>query len=163
MLAAVLVLFLSLAAGIGYWPRAAWATPGSMFNSETLVRALFGNIEIESSSALLKVGIETKGPADVFVVRNTVPPGGYSGWHTHPGPSIVSVKTGTATVYDGNDPYCRPHTYVAGTGFVDRGGAGHAHMVRNEGTVPLETIAFQIIPAGADRRIDVAAPGYCAF
>jgi hypothetical protein len=36
-------------------------------------------------------------------------------------------------------------------------------MVRNEGTVPLETIAFQIIPAGADRRIDVVAPGYCPF
>ena len=163
MLPVALVSFLALAAAIGYWPQTAWATPGSMFGSETLVRSLFGNIEINSRSALLKVEIETKGPADVFVVRNTVPPGGYSGWHTHPGPSIVSVKAGTATVYDGDDPNCTPHVYVAGTGFIDKGGSGHMHMVRNEGTVPLETIAFQIIPAGADRRIDAVSAGYCPF
>jgi hypothetical protein len=162
MFALGLVICLSLAVGIGYWPGAAWATPGLMFNSETLARSLFDNIDVKSNSDLLKVKIETKGSADVYIVRNTVPPGGYSGWHTHPGPSIVSVKSGTATVYDGNDPNCTPHTYVAGTGFIDQGD-GHVHMVRNEGTVDLIVVAFQIIPAGADRRIDAASPGYCPF
>jgi quercetin dioxygenase-like cupin family protein len=47
-------------------------------------------------------------PADVYVVTNTVLPGGNSGWHTHAGPSIVAVKSGTATVYDGDDPSCTP-------------------------------------------------------
>jgi hypothetical protein len=75
---------------------------------------------------------------------------------------MVSVKSGTATVYDGDDPSCTPTAYPAGTGFIDRGD-GHVHMVRNEGSVQLETVAFQIIPAGADRRIDAPDPGYCPF
>jgi len=56
------------------------------------------------------------------------------------------------------------HTcYVpAGSAFVDEGG-GHVHLVRNEGSVPLATVAFQIIRAGGDRRIDVQSPGNCTF
>jgi hypothetical protein len=49
-----------------------------------------------------------------------------------------------------------------GEGFVDAGG-DHAHVIRNEGTVEARTIAVQLIPALATRRIDVAAPGNCAF
>lgn len=144
------------------------ATPGSQFNSEILVRSFFEGIEIKTNRDLHgdggnhKVKIKVKGESDVYVVRNRVPPGGHSGWHSHPGPSIVSVKAGTATVYSGDDPYCIPVTYPAGTGFIDQGG-DHVHMVRNEGTVELEVIAFQIVPAGADRRIDAPSPGYCPF
>ena len=36
-------------------------------------------------------------------------------------------------------------------------------MVRNEGTVDLVTVAYQIVPAGAARRIDAPAPGSCGF
>jgi hypothetical protein len=35
-------------------------------------------------------------------------------------------------------------------------------MLRNNGDVEAETIAVQLIPAGADRRIDAAAPHNCA-
>ena len=95
--------------------------------------------------------------------RNGITPGGYSGWHTHPGPSVVLVKSGIATVYDGDDPSCTPMVYPAGTGFVDPGD-GHVHMVRNEGADTLITQAFQIIPAGEPRRIDVpTSPGNCPF
>jgi hypothetical protein len=114
------------------------------------------------SSDDYKVRIIARDPSDVYIVRNTVPPGGYSGWHTHPGPSVVSVTAGTATVYDGDDPSCTPVKYPAGTGFIDPGD-GHVHMVRNEGTVDLVVVAFQVIPTGAARRIDAPAPGYCGF
>jgi hypothetical protein len=46
--------------------------------------------------------------------------------------------------------------------FVDSGGS-HAHIVRNEGNVIASTIAVQLIPANAVRRIDVASPGNCPF
>ena len=101
-------------AGIVDWPGTARATPGSQFNSETLVRTLFEDIDLKTHTDIHKVKIQTKGPSDVFIVRNRVPPGGHSGWHTHPGPSVVSVKSGTATVYDGDDPLCTPTTYAAG-------------------------------------------------
>jgi hypothetical protein len=47
-------------------------------------------------------------------------------------------------------------------GFVDPGG-DHVHIIRNEGTVEARTIALQLIPANAMRRIDVASPGKCPF
>jgi len=44
--------------------------------------------------------------------------------------------------------------------FVDSGGS-HVHVVRNEGTVVAKSIAVQLIPAGAMRRIEAAAPANC--
>jgi quercetin dioxygenase-like cupin family protein len=148
------------------WPSAALATPAKDFTS-VFTRSFFETIRVlggtDKEGEDARVKIIAKDPSDVYVVTNTVAPGGYSGWHTHPGPSVVLVKTGTATVYDGDDPTCTPVRYPAGTGFIDAGG-GHVHMVRNEGKEPLVTEAFQIIPAGDSRRIDIpVSPGYCAF
>jgi len=144
------------------------ATPALNFKSVIVVRTFFDKIRITTQHQgeddvqgadpfRAKIDVDD---ADIYVVDTTVPPGGNSGWHTHPGPSIVAVKSGTATVYDGDDPTCTPVTYPAGTGFVDAGG-GHVHMVRNAGNVQLELIAFQTIPAGASRRIDAPDPGFC--
>lgn len=114
------------------------------------------------NSTAHKVRISAKDASDVYIVQNTVPPGGHSGWHTHPGPSIVSIKSGTATVYGGDDPSCAGVTYPAGSGFIDEGG-DHVHLVKNNGTEPLVTVAFQIIPHGLARRIDMPDPGFCPF
>jgi quercetin dioxygenase-like cupin family protein len=147
------------------WPGTASATPSKDFVSDA-ARSFFGNIRGLGGTAIeiddANVKIIAKEPSDVYVVLNTVAAGGYSGWHTHPGASVVLVKTGTATVYDGDDPTCTPVRYPAGTGFIDAGG-GHVHMVRNEGSGQLVTFAFQIIPAGDGRRIDAPNPGYCPF
>ena len=62
----------------------------------------------------------------------------------------------------GHDPDCKPHVYKTGMGFVDAGG-DHVHILRNEGDVEAKTIAVQIIPADAARRIDVEDPGNCHF
>jgi hypothetical protein len=145
----------------------ATATPALNFNSMVVGPTFFDKIRIntrpegdaDKGGDPFRAKIEVDDAA-IYVVDTTVPPGGNSGWHTHPGPSIVVVKTGTATVYDGDDPSCTPATYPAGTGFVDAGG-GHVHMVRNAGNAQLELIAFQTIPAGASRRIDAPDPGFC--
>jgi hypothetical protein len=47
-------------------------------------------------------------------------------------------------------------------GFVDPGG-DHVHIVRNAGTVVAKTIAVQLIPADAMRRIDAPNPGNRPF
>jgi hypothetical protein len=139
------------------------ATPSSGFMSTVVGPTRFDEIDVKTHiKGDQKARIQTKGLWDVYVVTNTVATGGHSGWHTHPGPSVVSVKSGTATVYDGDDPNCTPHFYSAGTGFIDLGD-GHVHLVRNEGSVVLETVAFQLIPLGAPRRIDAPNPGYCPF
>jgi quercetin dioxygenase-like cupin family protein len=105
---------------------------------------------------------KTTGDSDVYVQNNVWAPGGSSGWHSHPGHSLIIVTTGTVTDYEGYDPGCKGHVYKAGMGFVDPGG-DHVHMLRNEGSVEARTVAVQIIPANAARRIEVADPGNCHF
>jgi len=150
-------------AGASLGPRkAAFATPSSGFTSTTVTASGVPEITLKTLSPTHQVRIRTEGLSDVHVTTNVVVPGGTSGWHTHPGPSIVVVKSGTATVYDGDDPTCTPQVYEAGSAFIDIGG-GDVHLVRNENTVNLETMAFQIVPAGAPRRIDAPSPGFCGF
>jgi quercetin dioxygenase-like cupin family protein len=106
-----------------------------------------------------KAPIKTKKSSDLHVLQNTIAPGGTFGWHSHPGPSLVIVKSGTATFYLANDPSCTPHVVPAGSGFVDQG--DDVHVVRNEGSVDLVTVVVSLVPAGFDRRIDEPSPGDC--
>jgi len=106
-----------------------------------------------------KARIRTKGATDVHMLQNTIVPGGTFGWHGHPGPSLVIVKSGTATFYDADDPACAPHVVPAGSGFVDNG--QDTHVVRNEGSVDLVTVVVSLVPAGFARRIDEPAPANC--
>ena len=113
-----------------------------------------------------KAQINTKGGAsELYVVRNTFTPAGTTvpstGWHTHPGPSLVTVTQGTITVYDGDDPTCTPHVYSAGSTFIDPTSNNHTHLVRNETGTPAITVAVQLVPAGVARRIDSPNPGLC--
>jgi hypothetical protein len=99
---------------------------------------------------------KVKGSSDLYVLNNVWQPGRDTGWHRHPGHSLIIVTAGTVTDYKSDDPDCRPKVYTQGMGFVDEGG-DHVHLIRNEGTVPASTMAIQLIPAGAARRIDMAA------
>ena len=101
------------------------------------------------------------GDSDVYVVQNTFPVGAHTGWHTHPGPSLITVTSGALTVYEASDPTCTPIIYTAGQSFTDVG-CGDVHLIRNEGSVNAVTVVVQIVPAGAPRRIDVpVAPSNC--
>ena len=100
-----------------------------------------------------------KGDSDVYVIRNTWPVGAHSGWHTHPGPSLITVISGELTVYEA-DTCTTPTVYHAGESFTDLG-CGDVHLVRNEGTVCALNVVVQIIPAGQPRRIDADQPPNC--
>jgi len=134
----------------------AWATPGAGITTTIVAGpSLLGDIDVKSDSDLNQVKIKTKGLSDVYVVHNKIAPGGHTGWHSHPGPSIISVVSGTATEYRDDEPGGLAHP--AGTAFVDEGG-DHAHVIVNEGTTDLVLVAFQVLPRGAPRRIDLPAP-----
>lgn len=142
----------------------ALATPSSGLTSSTVSLGRFGSFHLKTQAEPTnRIELKTKGDSDIYVVSNTFAPGATSGWHTHPGPSLITVKSGTITAYEGDDPTCTAHSYTAGQGFVDAGGAD-VHLLRNQGTVDAVTVAVQILPAGAPRRIDVTpAPGNCPF
>ncbi len=158
------------AVATGLWVATLRATPASGFNGKTVAMATFDELDINLHTIpadLWQARLKTKGQSDLYVQANTWAPGGSTGWHTHPGPSLVIVTAGTITAYDGDDPTCTPQVYSALPGypnrFVDPGG-GHVHLVRNEDpTVAAAGMAVQLVPQGATRRIDAPSPGNCPF
>jgi hypothetical protein len=147
--------------GEGEYVGSVHATSASGFTGTTIAVGRFEDIEV-SNHVFLQEGLPTKGPSDLYVQSNVWTPGGTTGWHTHPGHSLITVTSGAVTAYDAHDPSCTPHVYTAGMGFVDPGG-DHVHVLRNEGSVEARTIAVQLIPAGAPRRIDADGPSSCPF
>jgi hypothetical protein len=115
------------------------------------------------------VKIRLHRPSDVAVQQVTIAPGGSTGWHSHPGPAVVIVKSGSFTLYDADDRTCTGTTYSVdpanpvGKVFIDEG-YGHVHIGRNEGSTNTELyVTYLDMPVGAAPRIDVPAPGNCPF
>ena len=152
----VAVAFVTCAFG-GFAVGLAWATPASEgFVSTPLAGpALMDEIHSVHQTPNWGVMIKTRGLSDVHFTHIKVPPGGHGGWHSHPGPSIIAVRAGTATFYDDCNDFV-PQVYPTGTGFVED--AGCVHILTNEGTVDLEVVVMQIVPRGAPRRIDEPNP-----
>lgn len=149
-----------------YLSASALATPPTPGLATTiLAKSLFAEIDLNAHTLpadLWQARIKTHGLSDVYVVDNKLPPGGNTGWHSHPGPSLILVVAGTVTNYTGDDPSCTPHVYTAGSGFIDAGGED-VHILRNETSAQAETIAVQLLPKDALRKIDKPDPGNCPF
>lgn len=130
-----------------------------------LGKAQFDEIDVHAHTIpanVWRARLKTEGQSDVYAVDNKFPVGSSTGWHSHPGPSLILVIAGTVTNYMGDDPTCTGHSYSQGQGFVDPGGKD-VHMLRNQGTIAAETIAVQLLPQGAPRKIDKPDPGNCHF
>ena len=139
-------------------------TPVPGVSTTVLVKSTVAPLDISfhsDSGPRWSAKLRTRETSDAYVVDNTFAPGSDTGWHSHPGPSMVFVVAGTVTNYSSDDPACKPHIYPAGSNFVDEGGTD-SHLLRNEGTVPAETIAVQLLPSGSTRRIDEPIPNNCA-
>ena len=138
------------------------ATPGSGFTAVQQWKGVFDEIDVQVVDMPAHLAkIKTKGVSDVYVTRNAIAPGGQSGWHTHPGPSLIIVTAGDVLAFDGDDASCTPTLYTVGEGFVDQGG-GHVHLITNASdTEPAETVAIQFLPEEATRRIDMPDPANC--
>jgi quercetin dioxygenase-like cupin family protein len=152
------------------------ATPSQGQATTILAKATVGNLDLRGQQVTTTVGpdgrtypnglwlawLQTHGSSDVYVVDNKFTPnGGTSGWHSHPGPSLIFVVAGTVTNFSSDEPGCAPQTYTAGQSFVDPGGNDEHKIVNEDASVTAETIAVQFVPAGATRRIDEPARAGC--
>jgi quercetin dioxygenase-like cupin family protein len=160
---------------IGLYVGSVQATPASGFVGTTLALGRLEEFEVKNRLSgpgrqrsddderdFWRSVQRTRGASDLYVQNNVWQPGGSTGWHTHPGHSLIIVTEGTITAYEGDDPSCTPHLYTVGDGFVDPGG-DHVHVLRNEGSVEARTIAVQLVPAGATRRVDASGSPACPF
>ena len=111
--------------------QATQPTPAPEVSTTILARSLFDPIQVKARTPApdrWKAQLKTQGQSDVYVVDNKFPPGASTGWHSHAGPSLILVVTGTVT----ND-------------------------------IAAETIAVQLLPKDAARRIPATAPSGCPF
>jgi len=146
----------------------ALATPASGFTAVEQWKGVYPPLTLNTASDRKTdkddkwdLKLQTKDTSDIYVTRNAIAAGGQSGWHSHPGPSLITVTVGTIKAYESTNPACTPTTYHAGEGFVDYG--DHAHLLRNESGAAAETVAVQFLPTGATRRIDEPKPTNCSF
>lgn len=98
---------------------------------------------------------------DTAFQQLTIPPGGYTGWHTHPGPTFVAVADGEGTLYHGMSG-CPVTKYATGAGFMQP--QTEVHNMRNEASKPLVLWAFYALPPGTPNtaiRIDQPQPAAC--
>ncbi len=143
---------------------AAVLTPSSgVLSAPVFVRASFADptdIKFKVMGQNQEV-INVKDARETVMQQIIIAPGGNTGWHSHPGPVVVLIKSGQMSFYDSEDPTCTVRTYSAGEAFIDSG-QGHVHIARNEGSENLELWAtyFDVPPGGAF-RINAPNPGNC--
>jgi quercetin dioxygenase-like cupin family protein len=131
-----------------------------------------GASEHSSSAAAQRQNLATVSVVDggiIDIVNETgvvadavsLAPGGTSGWHTHPAPELVLVKSGELTFYRSDRPGCVAGTFSAGEAFVGPPGAV-PQMATNTGDERAElVVVFFGIPDGGHVREDVAKPDGC--
>src|SRR3984885_3083962 len=150
------------AAASGVYAADVLATPSSGLSTTILAQSEFNSFFAEGHAfpPAWRAVMAAYGQTDVYVVDNKIDPGATTGWHPHPGPSLILVVSGQVTNFTSEDRNCAGHTYTAGQGFID-GGGNAEHTLRNNGTTEAETIAGQLTPHGAPRKIDEPNPTRC--
>jgi quercetin dioxygenase-like cupin family protein len=128
------------------------ADPGSGFTS-----VLIGRGQTDQSFQ-----IHQRKGNDVVTAQNTLAPGGFSGWHSHPGTVVVVVQSGEFTLFSERvkGGKCTVHTYSAGQVYLEQ--PGDEQNAVNNGTVPAVLgVTFFNVPHGGSNRIERTDPGNC--
>jgi quercetin dioxygenase-like cupin family protein len=107
-------------------------------------------------------GIQQRKDNDVVTTQNTVAPGGFSGWHSHPGIVVLIVQSGEITLY--SEPVggggCSVHTYTAGQVFLEH--PENEQNAVNTGADPaVLAVTYFNVPHGGSNRIERTNPGDC--
>ena len=126
------------------------ATPGSGVTVVPLASAKIDD----------QVKIQQGEGKSTVVADFTVTPDGTTGWHSHPGKTLVLVTAGEFTLYRDHYGKCRTRTYGPGEGFVEPPSSVHVGVNEGDTNVKLVAVFFRI---GADgvTRIDQPDPGVC--
>lgn len=102
---AATLTFMSTAVAV---PTPLIASPGGGVTAETYVTGKLNGPHQQNSD---KVKLQTKEDTAVRVQKLTFSPGGYTGWHHHPGIVIVTVQSGTIQMMHSD---CSTHEYGQG-------------------------------------------------
>ena len=143
MLLGTVLLMLAAASAVNVIPSAALDPPPPPIAAEPLTaRSVFPD-EIDMKLKLKHPGggtmvVNVGDPSRTVDIKYTVQPGAQFPWHSHYGPVIVNIVSGSLTYVPAGT--CEERTYSAGESFVDAG-HGHVHTAFNPGSAPTVFIA----------------------
>ena len=130
------------------------ATPGSGEHREQIARG----------QSVHSFGIQQRKDNDVVTNKNTFDPGGFSGWHSHPGTAVFVIQSGEITKY--SEPVgggeCSVQHYTAGQVFLER--PEDEENIVNTSNVDDAVLAvtfFNVPHDAVTPRIDQPNPGDC--
>lgn len=142
----------------------AWATPASGLILNTLTTAVAANgisehLQVSrnpnGSVTPWQLQMQAQGDTDYILAHLEIPPGGHSGWHSHPGILVAAVKSGQIDFYDEN---CVMSRIGSGGVYTEN---DKVHGIYNSGNETAELYITFLVKHGAGRRLDEAAPS-CA-
>jgi quercetin dioxygenase-like cupin family protein len=136
------LLTLAAASAINVIPSAAVDPPPPIAAEPLTARSVFPD-EVDMKLKLKHPGggtmvVNVGDPSRTVDVKYTVQPGAQFPWHSHYGPVIVNIISGSLTYVPAGT--CEERTYAAGESFVDAG-HGHVHSAYNPGSQPTVFIA----------------------
>lgn len=142
LIVGITFLMLATAAAVNVVPSAALDPPPPIAAEPLTARSVFPDLidmklKLKSHDGGTTV-INVDNPSRTVDVRYTVQPGARFPWHTHYGPVIVNIVSGSLTYVEAGT--CDETTYSPGQAFVDAG-HGHVHSAYNPGTEPVVFIA----------------------
>jgi quercetin dioxygenase-like cupin family protein len=141
---------------------AAVATPPSGLTSTLLARGSFSRHDRIQLLAGLTQQIKPRS-SDVAMVRATLNPGGTTGWHDHPGPSVVILAAGTLTISEARGRGCRVTEVSAAAGQKAFFHPDDVHRFDNKGETVAEFYITYFAPTAVPLLIDVSeAPPGCS-
>jgi quercetin dioxygenase-like cupin family protein len=152
LILATALLMLAAIAAVNVVPSAAVEPPPPIAAETLTARSVFTDpvdmkLKLKTDDGGTAV-IQVNDPSRTVDVRYTVQPGARFPWHSHYGPVIVNIISGSLTyIAEGT---CAEKTYSAGQAFVDAG-HGHIHSAYNPGTEPTVFVAtfFEAPETGA--------------
>jgi quercetin dioxygenase-like cupin family protein len=146
------LLMLAAVAAVNVVPSAAVDPPPPIAAEPLTARSVFPDVidmklKLRSHEGGTTV-VNVDDPSRTVDVRYTVQPGARFPWHTHYGPVIVNIVSGSLTYVAAGT--CDETTYTAGQAFVDAG-HGHVHSAYNPGAEPTVLVAtfFEAPETGA--------------
>ena len=112
---------------------------------------------IATGSMPTGMGLAVHPGTNTIVAQYTFGPHSSTGWHSHPGKTLVVVQSGTFTVYHDN---CHAMTYGPGESFVELPSSVHVGRNETDSSVQLGVVYFDV-PIGGSPRIDQPQPEGC--
>jgi quercetin dioxygenase-like cupin family protein len=143
----------------------AWATPPLGFIINQILASGFAMDGISQHMQINKnpdgtvtpwqLQLQVQGDTDYYSQHLVLAPGGYSGWHSHPGLLVAAVKSGQINFYNAD---CQKREVGTGQVYTEN---DEVHAISNTGSVDADLYLSYVIKHGQPRRREESAPA-CA-